>query len=81
MSYPGWLWSYGINYAQREIDVTRIYNGGPTALDLLRHYRADYVVIGPNETSTYHPNLDYFGTQFQLVVHTANYAIYAVPRG
>jgi hypothetical protein len=81
MSYPGWLWSYGINYTQREIDLARIYNGGPQALDLLRHYRADYVVIGPSEATTYHPNVDYFGTQFKLVLHTANYAIYAVPRG
>jgi hypothetical protein len=79
MSYPGWLWSYGINYSQREADLARIYSGGPQALDLLRHYHADYVVIGPNETNTYHPNVDYFGTKFQLVFHTANYAIYAVP--
>jgi uncharacterized membrane protein len=81
MSYPGWLWSYGINYTQREIDLARIYNGGPQALDLLRHYHADFVLIGPTETSTYHPNVDYFGTRFRLVLHTANYAIYAVPRG
>ena len=79
MSYPGWLWSYGINYTQREADLARIYNGGPQALDLLRHYHADYVVIGPSETSVFHPNLDYFGTNFRLAVHTANYAIYAVP--
>jgi hypothetical protein len=81
MSYPGWLWSYGINYTQREVDLARIYNGGPQALDLLHHYHADYVVIGPNETSTYKPNLNYFGTQFRLVLHTANYQIYAVPPG
>jgi hypothetical protein len=81
MSYPGWLWSYGINYAQREVDLARIYNGGPQALALLHHYHVDYVVVGPSETATYHPNVDYFGAQFQLVLHTANYAIYAVPRG
>jgi hypothetical protein len=81
MSYPGWLWSYGINYTQREADLARIYNGGPEAFDLLHHYHADFVVIGPNETTTYHPNVAYFGTQFRLVIHTPTYAIYAVPRG
>jgi hypothetical protein len=81
MSYPGWLWSYGINYTQREADLARIYSGGPQALDLLHHYHADYVVIGPSETSAYKPNLNYFGTQFRLVLHTANYQIYAVPPG
>ena len=70
MSYPGWLWSYGINYTQREADLARIYNGGPQALDLLHHYHADFVVIGPNETTTYHPNVAYFGTQFRLLIRT-----------
>jgi len=79
MSYPGWLWSYGINYTQREADLARIYNGGTQALDLLRRYHAGYVVIGPNERSSFHPNLDYFNAQFRLVLHTANYEIYAVP--
>ena len=79
MSYPGWLWSYGINYTQREADLARIYNGGPVALDLMRRYRADYVLIGPNERSVYHPNVDYFKAQFRLLLHTPNYDVYAVP--
>jgi hypothetical protein len=79
MSYPGWLWSYGINYSRREADIQRIYAGGPTAVTLLHHYHADYVVVGPNEISAFHPNVDYFNTTFRLVLHTANYAIYAVP--
>src|SRR5262249_11936506 len=28
MGYPGHLWTHGINYAQREIDVKTIYQGG-----------------------------------------------------
>jgi len=81
MSYPGWLWSYGINYTRREADIQRIYAGGATALDLLHQYHADYVVVGPNEMTTLRPNLDYFNTTFQLVLHTASYQIYAVPPG
>ena len=79
MSYPGWLWSYGINYSQREADVARIYQGGSAALALLHHYHADYVVIGPHEMADLHPNVDYFASNFRLVVRTANYQIYAVP--
>jgi len=81
MSYPGWLWSYGINYTRREADIQRIYAGGATALDLLHQYHADYVVVGPNEMTTLRPNLDYFNTTFQLALHTASYQIYAVPPG
>jgi hypothetical protein len=81
MSYPGWLWSYGINYTRREADIQRIYAGGATALDLLHHYHADYVVVGPNEMTALRPNLAYFNTTFLLVLHTASYQIYAVPPG
>jgi len=79
MSYPGWLWSYGINYTQREADIARIYSGGADTLALLHRYHAGYVVIGPSERSTFHPNVDYFNAQFKVVLHTPNYDIYAVP--
>ena len=79
MSYAGWLWSYGINYTQREADIARIYSGGPDTIALLHRYHAGYVVIGPSERSTFHPNVDYFNAQFRVVLHTPNYDIYAVP--
>jgi hypothetical protein len=79
MSYPGWLWSYGINYAQREADLSRIFAGGAQAVPLLHHYHADYVVIGPDELSTWHANVDYFSAQFRLVLQTPNYQVFAVP--
>jgi hypothetical protein len=79
MSYPGWLWSYGINYAQREADLAKIYGGGTQTLALLRRYHIDYVVIGPSERATLNPNLAYFSSNFRLALHTPNYEIYAVP--
>jgi len=78
MSYPGWLWSYGINYAQREADIARIYHGGPEAIGLLRQYHVDYIVIGPTERTVFQPDANYFNAQFRLVLHTPNYDIYAV---
>jgi hypothetical protein len=81
MSYPGWLWSYGIDYSRREQDLHRIYAGGPAALALLRSYRIDYVVIGPSERSTLDPNVDYFTASFRLLLRTPNYEIFTVPGG
>ncbi|HEX3630166.1 MAG TPA: hypothetical protein VHW91_06835 [Candidatus Dormibacteraeota bacterium] len=80
ISYPGWLWSYGINYAQREADLTRIYSGGSAALALLHQYHAEYLVVGPSERATLRPNLDYFNANFRLVLQSPNYQIYQVPR-
>jgi hypothetical protein len=79
MSYPGWLWSYGINYTQREADIASIYQGGPNTLDLLRRYHAQYVVIGPDEIANQHANSDYFNARFQVLLRTQNYTIYRVP--
>ena len=79
ISYPGWLWSSGINYAEREADLARIYGGGSGALALLSHYHVRYVVVGPSERATLHPNVDYFNATFRLVLHSPNYQIYEVP--
>ncbi len=81
MSYPGWLWSYGINYTQREADIARIYRGDPATLDLLHHYHADYVLVGPNELTILHANVDYFNAQFPVLLKTATYTVYRVPAG
>jgi hypothetical protein len=78
MSYPGWLWSYGINYERRQADIARIYKGGPASLSLLSQYHVDYIVIGPNERTAFQPDVNYFNTQFRLLLRTPHYDIYAV---
>jgi hypothetical protein len=78
MSYPGWLWSYGINYERRQADIARIYKGGPSSLSLLSQYHVDYIVIGPNERSAFQPDVNYFNAQFRLLLRTPHYDIYAV---
>ncbi|HEY8109144.1 MAG TPA: hypothetical protein VIF43_04005 [Patescibacteria group bacterium] len=49
LGYTGWLWSYGLDYKGRELDVTRIYEGDPETPALLKQYGTDYVMIGPSE--------------------------------
>nr|MDP9211871.1 hypothetical protein [bacterium] len=49
LGYTGWLWSYGLDFAQRESDVRRMYEGVPETPELLRQYRIDFVMIGPSE--------------------------------
>jgi hypothetical protein len=79
ISYPGWLWSYGINYIKREGDLGRIYQGGPPSLALLHQYHASYLVIGPSERASLNPNVSYFASSFHLVLQTPSYQIYQVP--
>ena len=76
MGYPGWLWTYGINYLPRQADVDRMYQGNG---ELLRQYRIDYVVIGPDEKSMW-PNLNeaYFSANFSLIFNENGYKIFQV---
>lgn len=60
MGYPGWLWTYGINYAQTQVDVATMYAGGPNAAALLASYGVDYVAIGPDELAGLTVNQDFF---------------------
>jgi len=76
MGFRGWLWSYGIDYSQREKDVTAMFQGGQTAKDLLTRYHVDYVVIGPSESVAFKANQPWFASQYSLIFTTPHYQVY-----
>jgi hypothetical protein len=78
MGYWGQLWVSGIAYQQRQADVGTIYAMGPGAEDLLRSYKVDYVVIGPDERGTLHANEAAYADRFPVAAETANYRVYDV---
>jgi uncharacterized membrane protein len=78
MSYPGWLWTHGIDSQQRERDVREIYAFGPRAAQLLAQYSVDYVVVGPSERQDLKANVAAFSTRYQPVITTQNYTVYKV---
>jgi hypothetical protein len=49
LGYPGHIWSQGLDAGNREADITRIYRGGADASGLMRQYRVDYLMFGPEE--------------------------------
>ena len=75
MGYPGWLWTYGINYREREREVKEIYETGDK--NLLKKYPVDYLVIGPDEKTLW-PKLNeaYFTANFPLVFDELGYKIF-----
>ncbi|TMD05509.1 MAG: hypothetical protein E6J01_09875 [Chloroflexi bacterium] len=79
MSYRGWLWTYGIDYSKREADIAQMFIGAPNALDLLRRYRVNYVLIGPEELSTWHADPGFFDRSLPLLTKTEHYRVYIVP--
>ena len=67
MGDPGHIWTHGLDFGPREIEIKQIYAGGTDAAALLAKYRVDYVVIGPQELSELKPNLA-FVERYPLVV-------------
>jgi hypothetical protein len=79
MGYRGWLWSYGIDYREREIEVLAMLQGAGNTQDLLEKYGVDYVVIGPAEKDQfYRADELYYLTTFPVVFETPTTKIFAV---
>jgi hypothetical protein len=77
MGYGGHLWSQGIDYAAREAEVSRVYQGAPDAAQLLAKYGVEYVVVGPLERSSLRVNEQFFA-RYKKVGETGAYRLYKV---
>lgn len=75
LGYPGWMWSRGLDYSDRNADIQRIYSGGPDAGALLRRYGVDYVLIGPAEFASFKVN-EQFWSQYERLSQAGAYRVY-----
>jgi len=77
MGYPGHIWTHGLEFAEREREIKRIYSGAPDADQLLRDYKIDYAVVGPLERLVMPVN-DQFFARYQLVGEVGDYRLYKI---
>ncbi|MFN2531767.1 MAG: hypothetical protein ABR555_10745 [Pyrinomonadaceae bacterium] len=75
MGYPGHIWTHGLDFAQRESEIRRIYAGDAEAQRLIDSYRIQYVVVGPLERNKMLVN-DQFFAGFQKVGQIGEYSLY-----
>jgi hypothetical protein len=75
LGYPGWMWSRGIDSSQRQAEIGRMYAGAPDADALLRRYRVDYALIGPEELASLSVNRE-FWSRHSLFQQTGGYRLY-----
>lgn len=78
MGYPGWLWSHGIKYQEREKDISDMYSGGINAKELLEKYGVNYVFIGPSERAMPNINEQFFAENYPAVFEEGEIKIYLV---
>ena len=76
MRYPGHLSSHGIDYAERESDVKRIYLAAPEATNLLEKYGVTHVLISPEERSL-SPNEQFF-SRYPVVAEAGQFKVYKI---
>jgi uncharacterized membrane protein len=81
LGYPGWLWSQGYDYAERQRDVASIYALEPGADRLLERYGVDYVVVGPWERGRLGADPDAFRARFPSVIRTDSYEVFSTTSG
>jgi hypothetical protein len=81
MGFPGWLWSQGIPYGERESDLRAIFTLTSEAPPLLERYDVSYIVIGPDERQRFPVDTAAYRARFRSLLSTDQYQVFAVPLG
>lgn len=77
LGFHGWIWSHGLDYAQRAQDIEKIYLGGETAANLISKYRINYVISGPQERQEFKVNDTYY-REFPQIYLAGDWSLYDV---
>ncbi len=77
--YPGWLWSYGLDYLPRDHDVQMMLKGESETPRLLAKYHVDYVVVGARERAgSTKLNEPYYRTRYHVWMQRGETTIYDI---
>jgi hypothetical protein len=77
MGYPGHIWTHGLEFAERESEIRRVYGGAPDAGAILRKYGVAYAVLSRLERNTMNVNEEFF-SRFELVGEVGEYRLYKI---
>ena len=78
VGYPGWLWTRGIDYFEREKEI-RIFYANPLKKDgLLQKYRIRYVLLDNMTKNEYGAKKEVFDQLFDKIFEDGQYILYKV---
>ena len=77
IGFPGWLWTYGINYREQEEANKKMFKAKEKVEDLLKIYGVDYVVVGPLEKEQ-GINEEYYETSYEMVYELGETKIFKI---
>lgn len=76
MTYRAWMWTHGYSYKKQEQDIQRMYADADP--QLLKDYRINYIVIGPDERETWKADPALFLWRYPLVKSSPHFLIFKV---
>lgn len=77
MGFPGWLWSYSVDYNSRENDINIIKVGSGKSKELLNKYSVNYLLLGPTEKSQGFDK-NYFDSEYETILNNDQYTLYLI---
>lgn len=78
VGYPGWLWTRGINYQEREADVKRFYSDPMANKDIIYKYGVSYVLFDPQARYDFKADQKVFDAEFSKIYSNSEYALYKI---
>lgn len=78
VGYPGWLWTRGINYQEREADVKRFYSDPAANKDIVYKYGVGYVLFDPQARYDFKADQKVFDAEFLKIYSNSEYALYKI---
>jgi hypothetical protein len=70
MGYPGHLWSHGVDYQDREMELEQLMNGAPDWQETARKLKVRYLFWGDRERTGYPKSTAPWRVANRLVFHT-----------
>jgi hypothetical protein len=78
MGFPGWLWSWGIQYGAREQQLHQILLGAPNAHELLQKNKIEYIVLHASDRIGPQPvNLEFFRRFYVRIIEKDGWEVFA----
>jgi len=80
--FPGWLWTYNVDYHQRTVEIEELYKGEAELEDLTEKYGVSNILVGPEERAKYEEiNLERYVGDIVSIYNDGEYEIYQVGLG
>lgn len=76
VGYPGWLWTRGINYTDKEEDLKQFFKDPKTYNNIPYLYGARYALLDPSAIYDWDASTDVFDKQFELILKRGDFSLY-----